>query len=179
MSNTTKFYVESGNWRGCVVMPVKKSEVSNYDYIEAATRAMEYVFSKNKEIGNDFELISLLDKNGKDYFDANYSGKLSEVPDCLFGLLTACFLEKDIDLPENWWYFLTSKLFANAAQHKNVFLAESVEKKYSKEVNEFKRREEDLIDLDKRGELDDYLNSVKKKNKKNSPPKDDSDENKK
>lgn len=175
MSNdTTKFYVESGNWRGCISLPVKRSEVSNYDYIEAATRAMESVFDERKEIGKEFEIISLFDKSGKDYFDSEFTGQLSDVPECLFGLLTACFLEKDVNNQENWWYFLSSKIFANAGQHRNVSLATAVEKQYSKEVNEFKAREEELIGLDKRGEMDARIAEAKKKMKKKSPPKKDS-----
>jgi len=176
MSDTTKFYVESGNWRGVISLPVKKNEVSNYDYIEAATRAMECVFDERKEIGKEFDIIQLFDKSGKDYFDSEYGGQLSDVPECLFGLLTACFLEKDIDNQENWWYFLTSKIFANAGQHRNVHLATEVEKKYSKEVNEFKLREEELIELDKRGELETRIESAKKKMKKKTPPKKDKDD---
>lgn len=174
MSNdTTKFYVESGNWRGSISLSVKKSNVSNYDYIEAATRAMESVFDEGKEIGKEFEIIRLLDKDGKDYFDSEYSGQLSDVPECLFGLLTACFLEKDVDNQENWWYFLSSKIFANAGQHRNVSLATAVEKQYSKEVNAFKLREEELIELDKRGELEERIDKAKKRMKKKSPPKKD------
>lgn len=171
--DTTKFYVESGNWRGCISLPVKSSEVTNYDFIEAATRAMEMVFDERKEIGKDFEIVNLYDKSGKDYFTEEFSGELSDVPECLFGLLTACFLEKDINNQENWWYFLSSKIFANAGQHKNVSLATNVEKKYAKEVNEFKAREEELIELDKRGELDARLADAKKKMKKKTPPKKD------
>lgn len=172
--DTTKFYVESGNWRGCISLPVKPSEVSNYDYIEAATRAMEAVFDEHKEIDKEFEIISLYDKSGKDYFTEEFSGQLSDVPECLFGLFTVSFLEKDIDNQENWWYFLSSKIFANAAQHRNVTLATNVEKKYAKEVNEFKAREEELIEYDKRGELEERLTEAKKKMKKKSPPKKDS-----
>jgi hypothetical protein len=132
---------------------------------------MEYVFDDNREIGKEFEIIRLLDKSGKDYFDAEYAGQLSDVPECLFGLLTACFLEKDVENQENWWYFLSSKIFANAGQHRNVKLATEVEKQYSKEVNEFKLREEELIELDKRGELEERIEEAKKKMKKKTPPK--------
>jgi hypothetical protein len=173
-SDTTKFYVETGNWRASVILPVKKSEVSNYDYIEAATIAIECVFNEKKNISKNFEILKITDKSGRDYFDAEYEGDLSDVPESLFGLLTACFMEKDMNRQENWWYFLTSKIFANAAQHQNVSLATEVEKKYSKEVNEFKLREEELIELNNSGDLEKTLEDakkrLKKKPKKQNPP---------
>jgi hypothetical protein len=158
---------------------VKPTAVSNYDYIEAATRAMESMFDERKDIGKSFEMIHLYDKDKKDYFDAEYSGNLSDIPDPLFGMLTACFLEKDKNTQEKWWYFLSSKIFANAGQHRNSALAESVEKKYEKEVAEFKSQENELVELDKKGKLGKKLASgtihkaVKKKKtppKKNKPP---------
>jgi hypothetical protein len=94
-------------------------------------------------------------------------------------MLTACFLEKDKNTQEKWWYFLSSKIFANAGQHRNSALAESVEKKYEKEVAEFKSQENELVELDKKGKLGKKLASgtvhkaVKKKKtppKKNKPP---------
>ena len=92
--NTTAFYVETGNWRASIILDVKADEVENYDYVEAATRSLEAVFSESKEtLEGNFELVTLMDKKGRDYFDPEYPGELSDIPNTLFGLLTACFLE--------------------------------------------------------------------------------------
>ena len=178
MTDETVFFVETGNWRARVILPVKLSAVNNYDYIESATRAIECVFDDRKDIGKTFEMVHLYDQNRKDYFDAEYSGNLSDIPDPLFGMLTACFLEKDKNSEENWWYFLSSKIFANAGQHRNASLAESVEKNYEAEVSEFKSRENELVELDKKGKLGKKLEGDRKnykasKKKKKSPPKKD------
>ena len=177
MTDTTTFLVETGNWRASIILQVKPSAVTNYDYIEAATRAIESVFDERKDIGDSFDMIHLYNKDRKDYFDAEYTGNLSDVPDPLFGMLTACFLEKDKNSEENWWYFLSSKIFANAGQHKNSALAESVEKNYAEEVAEFKSQENELIELDKKGQLGKKLNnskgSHKASKKKKLPPKKD------
>lgn len=177
MTDTTTFLVETGNWRASVVLPVKSSSVTNYDYIEAATRAMETVFDERKDISESFEMIHLYDKDEQDYFDEEYAGNLSDIPNPLFGMLTACFLEEDKDLQENWWYFLSSKIFANAGQHVNSGLAESVEKHYDKEIEKFKSQEAELAELDKHGKLGEKLSrarsSHKASKKKKTPPKKD------
>lgn len=171
--NTTAFYVETGNWRSSIILNVKLNEVKNYDYIEAATLSIESVFSGKKNIvDGNFELISLLDTNGCDYFDPEYSGELSDIPDRLFGLLTACFLEKDIDNPKNWWYFLTSKLFANAALHYNVDLALGVESKYSEQVKAFKLKELEII-KSRENDIDIFVKKKKTTKKKNKKPPED------
>lgn len=173
-SNTTTFYVESGNWRVKVILDVKPESVDNYDYIEAATIAMESVFDERKEFGDKVEMVHLFDKNGNDYFDVEYSGQLSDIPSNLFGLLTASFLEKDINTPENWWYFLSSKIFANAGQHRNVELATAVEANYKKEVDNFKLQEQELVELDKSGKLQERLEEERlahQKNRSNSKSK--------
>lgn len=177
MTDTTTFLVETGNWRASITLPVKPTSVGNYDYIEAATRAMESVFDERKDIGKTFEMVHLYDKNKKDYFDAEYSGNLSDIPDPLFGMLTACFLERDKNTQEKWWYFLSSKILANAGQHRNSSLAEAVEKNYEKEVAEFKSQENELVELDKKGKLGKKLASDKtvhkSSKKKKTPPKKD------
>ena len=169
--NTTTFYVETGNWRASIILDVKADEVENYDYIEAATRSLEAVFSESKEtLEGNFELVTLMDKKGRDYFDPEYPGELSDIPNTLFGLLTACFLEKDRNKPEKWWYFLTSKLFANAAQHYNVELALEVESKYADQVKAFKMKEHD-IKLSNDDTTDGVIKRENKKpaDKKNKP----------
>lgn len=175
MSNNrdvTEFLIETGNWRASIKLPVRKSDVGNYEYIEAATVALECVFDESKDIGENFEMVNLLDDKGKNYFDEDYGGALSDIPDSTFGLLCACFLAENANKQERWWYFLSSKIFANAGQHCNAALAEKVEKKYSKEVEEFKKQEIKLIELDANGELEQKLADVRRKMKKKKPPQD-------
>jgi len=162
----TEFVVETGNWKAYVNHACENTEVENYDFIEAATIALECLFSPNGELGEHCELFSLIDENGEDYFLTTYSGKLSEVPEVLFGVLTACYLKSDIDKPEKKWFLLTSSLFANASQPYNVETALEIEKNWSKEVADFKSKEAQLRKILDKIEPDDVPKKPKKVTKK-------------
>jgi len=138
------FYVESGNWRAHVTLNIDPNKVENYDYMEAATIAFETIFSKNGEFDEKCELISLINEVGDDYFDPNYSGDLMSVPEALFGVLTSCYLEKNIEKENKKWYFLSSKIFENAGQPYNIEGALKLEKKWSKQVEDFKQKEKQV-----------------------------------
>lgn len=153
------FYVESGNWRAHVTLNIDPKKVENYDYIEAATVAFEAIFSKNGEFDENCELVSLINEVGDDYFDPNYSGDLMSVPETLFGVLTSCYLEKDLEKENKKWYFLSSKIFENAAQPYHIDSALKLEKKWSKQVEEFKEKEKQFKQLD-----DKNTNKRRKKN---------------
>ena len=153
------FYVESGNWRASVVLNIDPNKIENYDYIEAATIAFETIFSKDGEFDETCELISLINEVGDDYFDPNYIGDLLNVPETLFGVLVACYLEKDLEKENKKWYFLSSKIFENAAQPHLVEAALLLEKKWSKQVEDFKKKEKEI------GESENH--SPKNRRKKN------------
>ena len=144
--NTTFFIVETGNWKAKIPINVKLKDVGEYEYVEAATKALEIIFKYDHLIGDTCEFISLQNEEGVNYFDPEYNGKLEDVPDVVFGILTACYLLKDKDDPTVWKYYLSSELFENAAQPHNVELARQTEKQYSKQVMEFKKRQISLRD---------------------------------
>lgn len=139
--NATDFVVETGNWKAAVHSGESIKNITSYDYMESATKAMEVIFRNDKDLGDECEFISLLDESGDDYFKSDYDGELNDIPDVEFGLLTTCYLLKNKNEPKTWKYFLTSKLFENAAQPYNVELALEIEKKYPKHVEDFKRTE--------------------------------------
>jgi len=144
------FFVESGNWRAHVILNIDSNKVENYDYIEAATVAFETIFSKNGEFNEYCELVSLTNQSGEDYFDPNYSGDLMDVPETSFGVLTACYLEKDLEKENKKWYFLSSKIFENSSQPHLVAEALNLEKRWSKQVEEFKQKEKEFIESTKK-----------------------------
>lgn len=166
----TKFIIESGNWKATVKMDKKLSDITFYDYMEASTRAVECIFKESKDISEDFDIIELRTADGQNYFSQDFKGNLSEMPDPTFGLLIRCFLEKHLDDREEWWYSLSSKVFANAALHANARLAESIEEKHPEEVAEFKNMEKMLANMDE-GEREKLLKKEKSKFKRNNKKK--------
>jgi len=163
---STLFFVETGNWKVSVILEIEKNQIENYDYIEATTLAFETAFSDILDFNGNCELISLLNENGEDYFDPEYTGNLSDVPNVMFGVLTSCYLEKNAKNPAKWWYFLSSEIFENASQPSNVTAAREVEKKWSKQVAQFKLKENELRSLEQ------HLNpdlKPPKNNKKKKP----------
>ena len=103
--NTTDFVVETGNWKAAVHSDSSIKNITTYDYIESATKALEVIFRNDKNLGDECEFISLLDESGEDYFKEDYDGELNDIPDVEFGILTACYLLKNKNDPKSWQYF--------------------------------------------------------------------------
>ena len=124
---TIPFIVESGNWKIGVTIDHTEDEVLTlYSYIEAATLAVEFIYGKNEIFGNsDFYFYELLDDDGNNCLDDIDDDTIDDVdtPPALFGIITACYLEKDMNKKDKWCFFVTSQLFANAAQPENVEIA--------------------------------------------------------
>jgi hypothetical protein len=139
----TPIIVETGNWKVRIKINMSDYEDENYAFIEAATQALENIFGTYGESSNEQEIISLLDNNGKDYFSSDYDGDTSVVPQPFFGVLTVCYIEKYKKNEKKWWYFLTTKLFENAAQPENVEQSIENEKKWATEVEDFLKKEKD------------------------------------
>jgi len=138
--NNTKYIVESGNWIAEVKIEKSISDYVDYEYVEAATRAMECVFHVKHDIKDDFDMISLLNKEGKNYFSEEHKGALSDVPDASFGLLTLVYKEIDSNDNDKHMYYLSGDVFANAGMNENVKLARAVEEKYPDDIAAFKEK---------------------------------------
>lgn len=144
MITGTTIIIETGNWKAKLVMN-EFDEKSNYNYIEASTIALEEIYGvQDDTFSENFELIELYNETGENTLDDEECTDEDDIPDPVFGVLTICYREEDEEDEDKWRYFLTSDLFANAAQPHNVKWAKKIEKKWAKEIKEFKNKEREL-----------------------------------
>lgn len=137
------FIVRTGNWKVCVKLKPQNKTISESDFIEASTMAIESCFG-NEELKN-CEILQLFNDSGQNYFSKKYNGDLSEIPEFLFGVLLVCYIETDEHNKEKWKYFVLSDIFANASQPDNYKLAVEFEKKWNKYIEKLQERQKNLI----------------------------------
>lgn len=162
MNINKTFIVRTGNWKVRVVISNDTKKVSDMDYIEATTQAIESCFGES-ELEN-CELLELFDEEGKNYFSPRYKGDLSEVPEFLFGVLIVCYLQVDAHTKTKWRYYVSSEIFANASQSENYKLAVDFEKKWKNHIDTVmtnQNRVKEIIKT-KRSELKKVEKKIKK-----------------
>jgi hypothetical protein len=137
------FIVESGNWKAKVLCSPVDDELNEYSYVEACTRAFEFVFGRGTN--DEVQLLSLRDRNNKEYIDVYYSGDNPEsdtkynFPEATFGVFVICRLEDDENKKDKWWYTNSSTIFKNAAQTKYVAYAEEMEHRFRDTVDKLEK----------------------------------------
>jgi hypothetical protein len=135
----TDYIVDSGNWK--VKVSLNDKDYTS-PYMEAATQAVEAVFGM-KALNGYCEIISLIGEDGRDYFSENYEGvDYPALP--MFSILTLVYKIKDLKDHKKCKPFLTSEVFANAAQPINVTLAIKAESSDYEQVKRFKQLQQKL-----------------------------------
>lgn len=135
----TDYIVDSGNWKVKVSLN-DKDHLS--PHMEAATQAVEAVFGM-KQLNCQCEIISLVDEYEFDYFSETYTGA-DYPPVPMFSILTLVYKIKDVNDPTKFKPFLTSEVFANAAQPINVERAIEAESSEPEKVKRFKQLQRKL-----------------------------------
>lgn len=112
-----KFIVESGNWKASVTLTKEDLELLNEKdsksaYIEAGTKAIEYLYDIMLVDNNTFNLISVLDdKNKNSIEERGY-----DIPPIGTGIFTLIYNQFDDDIDKVC--IRSSVLFANAGLYK-------------------------------------------------------------
>lgn len=132
----TDYIVECGNWKVKVALDDNEHDV-DYAYIEAGTRAIEAIFGM-RGYSMQCELIGLKTPSGDDYFDAEGEFMVN-MPSPLFSLVLCVYKASDALTFTKWRLYLSSMIFANAAQPINVELALHAESLEKDLVNKFKK----------------------------------------
>lgn len=132
----TDYIVECGNWQ--VKVALNDNEHSGeYAYMEAATQAVEGVFGL-RTLNMHCELMSLKNMRGEDYFDVE-NVFVMEMPRPMFSVVMCVYKAKDTLTYTKYRLYLSSIVFANAAQPINVELALHAESLEPDKVNQFKK----------------------------------------
>lgn len=132
----TDYIVECGNWQ--VKVALNDNEHSGeYAYMEAATQAVEGVFGL-RTLNMHCELMSLKNMRGEDYFDVE-NVFVMEMPRPMFSVVMCVYKAKDALTYTKYRLYLSSIVFANAAQPINVELALHAESLEPDKVDQFKK----------------------------------------
>ena len=137
------FIIRTGNWKARIVLSNESKKVTNMDYVEAVTQAIESCFGES-ELEN-CEILELFDVNGKNYFSEKYNGDLSEIPEFLFGVLIVCYLQSDMHRRNKWRYFVSSEIFANASQSENYKLAVKFEARWRTHIDKVMSKQKRIV----------------------------------
>jgi hypothetical protein len=118
-----EYYVKSGNW--CVKITLDTKDIKDTDakYMEAATRAFEYIFGIKDFADNDC-LIAIYNKNHVNV--VNTVEELDAYTEATFTVFTEIYTNPNS--PDIKKTLLSSNIFANASQYDNYKLAKQIEK---------------------------------------------------
>lgn len=132
----TDYIVECGNWQVKVAL-CDSEHGGEYAYMEAATQAVEGVFGL-RTLNMHCELMSLKNMRGEDYFDVD-NVFVMEMPRPMFSVVMCVYKAKDALTYTKYRLYLSSIVFANAAQPINVELALHAESLEPDKVTQFKK----------------------------------------